>query len=185
MADRSARLQCARNPVCDKDDPRTFNEITPNHVSSTADLAGTLESQCPTCHSEVDRDYSKQIFPEMLHGSGRATYARLWISSRLTSYSNLQLGRQSSQLAINRVSPPGSERNESGMIWGRGVHAKRHESGMRAGFCGVLMVNTNVDPCRLTVAPNYVVRYDGRTSQVLVALLARSLLHQYMLCCSR
>src|SRR6267143_3840785 len=29
-------------------------------------------------------------------------------------------------------SPLGSERNESVMIWGRGVHAKRHESGMGA-----------------------------------------------------
>ncbi len=41
----SARLQRARRPVCAKDDPRTFNDITPNHASSTADLAGTFKLQ--------------------------------------------------------------------------------------------------------------------------------------------
>ena len=34
-ADGATRLQRARRPICDKDDPRTFNEITPNHASST------------------------------------------------------------------------------------------------------------------------------------------------------
>ena len=29
LADRPARFQRAGRPVCDKDDPRTFNEITP------------------------------------------------------------------------------------------------------------------------------------------------------------
>ncbi len=80
---------------------------------------------------------------------------RFGMVSRLTaSYSSLQLGRQSSHVAINQLrSPPGSERNESVMIWGRGVHAKRHESGMGACcFCCVLIVATNIDPCRLTVA---------------------------------
>ncbi len=85
----------------------------------------------------------------------RLRMRRFGMVSRLTaSYSSLQLGRQSSHVAINQLrSPPGSERNESVMIWGRGVHAKRHESGMGACcFCCVLIVATNIDPCRLTVA---------------------------------
>ncbi len=54
---------------------------------------------------------------------------RFGMVSRLTaSYSSLQLGRQSSHVAI-------------------------HESGMGACcFCCVLIVATNIDPCRLTVA---------------------------------
>src|ERR1700683_763353 len=34
-ANGPARLQRAHRPGCDKDDPRAFNEITPNHASST------------------------------------------------------------------------------------------------------------------------------------------------------
>ena len=45
-ADGPARLQRARRPVCAKDDPWTFNEITPNHFN----LALSRKS-APTGHS--------------------------------------------------------------------------------------------------------------------------------------
>jgi hypothetical protein len=44
-AEGPARPQRARRPVCAKDDPWTFNDITPNHASSTSDLAGTFKLQ--------------------------------------------------------------------------------------------------------------------------------------------
>jgi hypothetical protein len=39
--DGPACLQCARRPVRDEDDPRTFNEVAPDHASSTLDTVGT------------------------------------------------------------------------------------------------------------------------------------------------
>jgi len=47
LADGPARLQRARRPVCAKDDPRTFNEITPNHASSTVGSRGHVQVAVP------------------------------------------------------------------------------------------------------------------------------------------
>jgi len=44
LADGPARLQCARRPVGDKDDPRTFNEVTPNHASSPVGSRGHVQA---------------------------------------------------------------------------------------------------------------------------------------------
>jgi len=46
-AEGPACLQRARRPVCDKDDPRTFNEITPNHASSTVPSRGHVQVAVP------------------------------------------------------------------------------------------------------------------------------------------
>ncbi len=44
--DGPACLQCARRPVCDEDDPRTFNEVAPDHASSTVDTVGMWSAVC-------------------------------------------------------------------------------------------------------------------------------------------
>ena len=46
-AEGPARLQRARGPVCAKDDPRTFNDITPNHASSTVPSRGHVQVALP------------------------------------------------------------------------------------------------------------------------------------------
>jgi len=53
LADGPARLPRAHRPVCDKNDPRTFNQVTPNHVSSA--VGGQVQVAMPKVSWSIEQ----------------------------------------------------------------------------------------------------------------------------------